>query len=198
MGRPPRPPAVIESERTRLIDVAERLVCDEGPDALTMRRLASEARNGVGLVYRLFEDRDEIVYEVLARQLPRFAAISEGMDARIGHGDIADNLVWMATEMIAIPAARLAIEQHANPRFIDMVANDLVGRGISPTQVVGRYLAAEQAGGRVRADLDPTPMSQVLAALLRDHALTGHMRVDAKARLDSMVRALADALTAAA
>jgi AcrR family transcriptional regulator len=50
-----------EATSERILDAAERLLESEGPDALTMQRLAAEIGYTVGAAYRYFASKDAIV-----------------------------------------------------------------------------------------------------------------------------------------
>lgn len=66
-----------EAFRERLCEAAARLYVDEGPGAVTMRRLATELGCGTMTPYRYFENKDEIVTAVRIRGLHRFSEALE-------------------------------------------------------------------------------------------------------------------------
>jgi AcrR family transcriptional regulator len=75
--------------RERLCEAAERLFAERGPDAVTMRQLASELGVSPMTPYRYFEDKDDILAAVRANGFNRFAealetarAIASGARAR--------------------------------------------------------------------------------------------------------------------
>ena len=47
--------------RRILLDCARRIECAEGADALSIRRLASEANIGVGTIYNYFESKQDVL-----------------------------------------------------------------------------------------------------------------------------------------
>ena len=47
--------------RQSLLDCARRIECAEGADALSVRKLASEANIAVGTVYNYFESKQEVM-----------------------------------------------------------------------------------------------------------------------------------------
>ncbi len=61
-------------DRSDIVAVALELVESEGPDALTMRRLASELDVTTNTVYWHIGSRDELVIEVIREQSERLAA----------------------------------------------------------------------------------------------------------------------------
>jgi AcrR family transcriptional regulator len=63
--------------RDRLCEAAERLFAERGPDAVTMRQLASELGVSPMTPYRYFEDKDDILAAVRANGFNRFAEALE-------------------------------------------------------------------------------------------------------------------------
>lgn len=72
--------------RDRLCDAAERLFAEKGPDAVTMRQLASELGVSPMTPYRYFKDKDDILAAVRTNGFNRFAeALESARDAAQGH-----------------------------------------------------------------------------------------------------------------
>ena len=63
--------------RDRLCEAAERLFAERGPDAVTMRQLASELGVSPMTPYRYFEDKEDILAAVRANAYTRFAEALE-------------------------------------------------------------------------------------------------------------------------
>src|SRR6476469_7300708 len=63
--------------RERLCEAAERLFAERGPDAVTMRQLASELGVSPMTPYRYFEAKDDILAAVRASAFNRFAGALE-------------------------------------------------------------------------------------------------------------------------
>ena len=66
-------PAEVEGFRDRLIEAAERLFAEKGPDAVTMRQLAADLGVSPMTPYRYFKDKDAILAAVRASGFSRFA-----------------------------------------------------------------------------------------------------------------------------
>src|ERR687897_1169978 len=62
---PRRSVETTEELRASLIEHARRLVAREGPDKLTMRALAAEAGCALGLPYKAFADREDLMVELV-------------------------------------------------------------------------------------------------------------------------------------
>jgi AcrR family transcriptional regulator len=69
--------AEIDSFRTRLCDVAEKLFAAHGPDGVTIRELADALEVSSMTPYRYFKDKDTILAAVRTRAFNRFAAAME-------------------------------------------------------------------------------------------------------------------------
>jgi TetR/AcrR family transcriptional regulator, fatty acid biosynthesis regulator len=73
-----KPDAVIgrrlspEARRTHILDVAARLVVHEGVSAVSMERLGREAGISKALCYAYFENRTELLSQLLVREYPAF------------------------------------------------------------------------------------------------------------------------------
>lgn len=63
--------------RDRLCDVAEKLFAEKGPDAVTMRQLASELGVSPMTPYRYFADKEDILAAVRTNGFNRFAEALE-------------------------------------------------------------------------------------------------------------------------
>ncbi|WP_243041864.1 TetR/AcrR family transcriptional regulator [Dyella sedimenti] len=71
-----------EAFRERLCEAAARLYVEEGPAAVTMRRLAAEVGSGTMTAYRYFANKEEIITAVRTRGLHRFSeALERALDS---------------------------------------------------------------------------------------------------------------------
>jgi AcrR family transcriptional regulator len=69
-----RPKLHDDALRIRLLDVAGTLLTTEGPDALSLRRLAAAAGTSTSAVYALFGGKPGILRELFIEAFTRFAA----------------------------------------------------------------------------------------------------------------------------
>jgi AcrR family transcriptional regulator len=69
--------------RDRVCDVGERLFAEHGPDAVTIRQLASELGVSAMTPYRYFKDKDAILAAVRARAFDRFAQAMEDAESQL-------------------------------------------------------------------------------------------------------------------
>ncbi len=71
-----------EAFRERICQVAARLYVDEGPAAVTMRRIATELGSGTMTAYRYFANKEEIITAVRTRGMHRFSeALERALDS---------------------------------------------------------------------------------------------------------------------
>jgi TetR/AcrR family transcriptional regulator, fatty acid biosynthesis regulator len=61
-----------EARRAHILDVAARLVVEEGVSAVSMERLGREAGISKALCYAYFENRTELLSQLLVREYPAF------------------------------------------------------------------------------------------------------------------------------
>lgn len=73
-----------EAFRDRLCDAAAKLYIDEGPAAVSMRRIASALGCGTMTAYRYFASKEQIISAVRTRGLHRFSEALEGALASPG------------------------------------------------------------------------------------------------------------------
>jgi AcrR family transcriptional regulator len=98
----------IAAFRDRLIDVAERLFAERGPEAVTIRQLAGELGVSPMTPYRYFKDKDAILAAARARAFDRHAQALERARAEAGLGPVGrSNLIGAAYVRYALdnPAA---------------------------------------------------------------------------------------------
>ncbi len=77
------PKKIMESReelRTAMIDAAERIICEQGVQALTARRLAADLNIAVGTTYNVFRQMDDLIGEVNARTIARITDIIASVD----------------------------------------------------------------------------------------------------------------------
>jgi AcrR family transcriptional regulator len=74
VSRVARPREYDDQLRTRLVEEAARLLADEGPAALTTRRIAAAVGTSTTAIYSLIGSKDELIQAVCAEGFARLAA----------------------------------------------------------------------------------------------------------------------------
>jgi len=176
MARPKRSEETTRRLRAELLEHASTIVRRDGAAALTMRALAAEVGVSVGLPYKVFADRREIVTEIVRREINTLRAASEELVATAGRGTVGDNLTHFAEAILDSPAAPLARELHSDDQLLGSVTGAADEAGVGPTglvSVLGRYLVAEQQAGRVAGDVDTDAIAFLLAGALHNLLIAG-------------------------
>jgi AcrR family transcriptional regulator len=162
--------------RDALLEHARRLVSRDGASALTMRALAAEAGVSLGLPYKIFADRREIVDEIVAAEMRRFGAAAESLLTRAGSYTVGDNLIWFASIVLNSPAAPLAQELHADDQRLESATKVAERTGLSPASfpaLLADYLTAEQRAGRVRDNIDCQAFGFLIAGAMHNLLIAG-------------------------
>jgi len=162
--------------RATLVDRARTLIAREGAEALTMRRLAVEAGCAVGLTYKLFVDRRELVAEIVHVDVGRLREASDELLARAGTATVGANLMWYAEVVLDSPAVALARELLNDEALMRSVAASADHTGFGPAafpQIITRYLTAEQQAGRVAGQVDTDAFGFLIASTLHNLLVAG-------------------------
>jgi len=172
-ARRPRKPGRPRAEaggaalREALLDAATELAVERGFDAVSLREIAGRAGASPGMIAYYFGDRDGL-YESLFERA--FGRVSEQVEALLADESAGDtNLEELSRVHVTalsrdpwIPQliAREVLARHTRIR-------DLFAQRVSegPIRAVTRWIEAEIAAGRLRADLDPQLTAMSIAAL---------------------------------
>ena len=152
--------------RQRLIDATTALVREVGYAHVTTRATAATARVAGGTLYRHFADKRSLFYAaVLHRNAPIVAATGT-LPTLAGQGTVRGNLLDVIRLLAQLQGDLLPLERAmiADPTLAPPRTNELPSEG--PPFDIARYLAAEQALGRVRAECDPQLAAISLLAML--------------------------------
>jgi AcrR family transcriptional regulator len=198
MSPPRRTADATEQLRRTLLDHARTIIDRDGASALTMRSLATEAGCAVGLPYKVFTDRGELVLELVRAELARLAAAGGELVERSGRHAVGDNLAWFARIILDSPAVALASEIMADTALADAFAAKVHDSADGPAgfaAAFARYLAAEQQAGRVAPDVDPEAYGFLLAGAIHNLVVSGpaYPRPDSRV-LERHLAAIADQL----
>ena len=176
MPRASRGAAATEDLRRSLVDHAKAIVRERGPAALTIRALADEADCSVGLLYKVFADRGDLVVQIVLSELEQIAARHPELVERAGTGTVGGNLTWYATSLLRSPSVALARDIMEDPATTEAFTGiiDRHGGGLDFFEgPVAEYLAAEQALGRVRDDVDVAAFAFLIAGAVHNLIVAG-------------------------
>ncbi|MFB9569171.1 helix-turn-helix domain-containing protein [Saccharopolyspora hordei] len=194
----------------RVLDVAERLVADVGPEGLTVRRLSAESGVPNGAIYHAFGSLAALRGRLWLRAATDFLALqSELVDEALGRAGAVDAVVAAADAPAVFAegrpaAARMLMtvrrEQLLGPDLPEELADALLGLDRKLVSEVLCRLASALWGRRDGPSVEviTTCVVDLPTALPRRHLgrLTAdgaaQVPADARARLAAAVRAVLD------
>ncbi|MFJ6687093.1 TetR/AcrR family transcriptional regulator [Streptomyces werraensis] len=152
-----RSPEERQELRASLIEHARHLVERDGPQALTMRALANEAGCAVGLPYKIFANREELIAELVHLELSQLRAAFDAWTSEAGSRTVGENLTRYARILLETHAPSLTVSHALSDAALTAsVAAQAHRSGLlrSFESSVTDYLLAEQRLGRIAADVD--------------------------------------------
>ena len=195
---PKRRPEATAELRASLLAHARRLVERDGAGALTMRALAAEAGCAVGLPYKVFAKREELVAELVLEEFSRLRQNLDQWAVDAGTGTVGANLARYSRLMLdsQMPAWEMvgALGDDALQRAAAAKAgpSGLLG---SFDVTVRDYLEAEQRLGRIASDVDVDAFGFLITGAIHNLLAAGHgYPRPAQKRLERMLHAAAERL----
>lgn len=181
--------------RRTLLEHARSLVRREGPEALTMRRLAAEAGCALGLPYKVFESREDLAAGLVELELRDLSRRLEEWAADAGRRTVGRQLDRWAEILFESGVPALLRENQLASAAVDArMASATRASGIlaSLERTVPDYLRAEQRLGRIRADADPDLYGFLVAGAVHNLLVSGpEYHRPSRAALRRMLDALA-------
>ena len=167
-----RPAAEPGALRADLLEHAQTLIVRDGLAGLTMRSLAAEAGTAVGLSYKAFASRDELLWELTLRALTELSRQLDDWVARPG-GQLADRLMEFSDIHAASVAPVLVDHVTHGPRRAELfqVAAE-AGVTRSWAALMTAFLLTRQRDGDVRDDVDVEAFGFVLTAAMHHVLVT--------------------------
>lgn len=163
---PPRPATDTDGLRSALLVHARALIARDGVDGLTMRALAGEAGVAVGMSYKAFASRDQLLRELTWVSLSELAAAIEAWAVRPG-GRLADRLMEFADLQAGSDAPALVGHLSQLPGGAEILRDAVeVGVTRSWAAVMTEFLQTRQRERTVRNDVDVEAFGFVLTAAL--------------------------------
>lgn len=150
----PRPATDIDTLRADLLTHAQAVIVRDGVDGLTMRALAVEAGTAVGLSYKAFSSREELLWELTWRSLTALAQQLDDWAARPG-GELTDRLMEFSDLHFASVAPVLVHYFTQGPRGEELF-REAVDAGVTRSwpAIMTEFLLTRQRDGDVRIGVD--------------------------------------------
>jgi AcrR family transcriptional regulator len=197
-GRAHQDPAT--ALRAHLIDTAERLLAERPVATITTRDIARAAAVSDGVLYNYFADKHDLLLAALLRS---YQTLAERFDAAVpepGSGTVEQNLHRYAEAMLDLHArllptiAGLVSEPVLMHRFVDAIHGVAIGPQHNQHRLAD-YIAAEQALGRIAADVDPAATSilvtgSALVLVIANHVLPADARPEPGRQIPAIVDTL--------
>ncbi|MDP9067457.1 MAG: TetR/AcrR family transcriptional regulator [Actinomycetota bacterium] len=140
----PKPPD--PQVRTALIDAAARLLIQEGPGALTTRRLAREVGTSTMAVYTYFRGMEELKHELRREGFARLAALQDALP----HSD--DVVAEVVAQGIAYFTNALANSHLYRFMFMEPIEEGEAEVGIETFERLVRSVQRAVEAGRFQGD----------------------------------------------
>lgn len=194
---PPRPATDVDELRAALLAHARAVIARDGVDGLTMRALAGEAGMAVGMSYKAFTSREQLLRELTWVSLRELAAGIEDWAVR-PDGQLADRLMEFADLQAASDAPALVDHLSQVPGG-EEILREAVEAGITRSwaAVMTEFLRTRQREGTVRGDVDVEAFGFVLTAALHYVLVTNEpFLAPDRATLARYVSAVADQIGA--
>ncbi|WP_084959084.1 TetR/AcrR family transcriptional regulator [Thermoactinospora rubra] len=156
-----------QETRERIVEAAAAVIDEHGVAGATTKRIAARAGCSEALLYKHFGSKEELFLAALLGRLPALGPALARLHARVGVGDLVENLTEFAvtaTEFYrrAVPMAAGLVGE---PALLASFRAMLESRGIGPHVPIGvlaDYFRAEQEAGRLSREVD----ADAAAALL--------------------------------
>lgn len=167
----PRAARDADELRESLLEHAHSIITREGMPGLTMRALANEAGTAVGLSYKAFASRDDLLWELAWRSLQELIERIDDWSAR-SEGDLAERIMEFAELHFDSMAPDLVDHVSRGPRGDEFLREaTAAGTTRSWTAVMTAFLSARQQRGEIREDADVEAFGFMLTAAIH-HVVT--------------------------
>jgi AcrR family transcriptional regulator len=168
----PRPAADIEALRAKLLEHARAVIARDGVEGLTMRALAAEAGTAVGLSYKAFSSRDELLWELAWASIVELTQQLDDWVARPG-GALADRLMEFSDLHFASVAPVLVDHVTRGPRAEELFRATVdAGLNRSWAALMTEFLQTRQRAGEVRDDVDIEAFGFIITAAMHHVLVT--------------------------
>ncbi len=175
-GRPPG------DGREAILQAAGELLRERGISRLTTREVAARAGVSEASVFYHYGDRAKLLVAVFDRGLAPLLAIAEGVIAGSDRRQLLER-IGRGIERFLKEAMPVLTAAQSDAGLRDGLAAMMAARDLGPhrgVEKIGDYLAAEQAAGRVRGDVDPHAVAASFVGTCVMRALQASMHMPAR------------------
>jgi AcrR family transcriptional regulator len=159
-------PALHERRRTEILEAAARVFVEKGFHQATTADLAKEAGVSMGLLYRYFKNKEDLVLQFAGRErdetLRRIEAFAEADDWASSLDGLIDVLV---AEAFQVEYARLTFEVVAEASRNQVLRERLMADDLTLRRALTAALRRHQARGTLGAELNAAMVAEVVTAV---------------------------------
>ncbi|MEU0853250.1 helix-turn-helix domain-containing protein [Streptomyces flaveolus] len=155
----------IHNVRGHLFEAAERVLLQDGPDALTSRAVTEEANCAKGVLHRHFTDFDTFLAELVLDRVRDIEARTTTLRAAVGTGSVVDNLADALQDLFGpVTVAIVALITSRDGLRARLREAGLTGipLAMQGTAMIAAYLTAERETGRLAGDADIDTLAPTL------------------------------------
>lgn len=130
-----------EEVRNRIVDIARRIISQEGVEALSIRRITKEMGYSAGSVYHYFESKEQIVLCVLREGYKRILAALKPLESDMPPEEaLCTSFIGYIEGMLAWSLEYKALMLSSSPEVLDFTS--VLGEGISEKRPALKMMAA--------------------------------------------------------
>lgn len=161
--------------RERILQAATEVIRAKGLARTTTKEIARIAGCSEGSLYNHFQSKEDLFIHVMRGYLPSFIATLMQLHQRQGVGTVRENLEELAITALAYfhESVPMSASIFAEPELLAHHRQEGRKRNQGPhkaNEEVAAYLRAEQLLGRVRSDVDPRAVADLLLGACFQHA----------------------------
>lgn len=150
--------------RGRILSIARRILAEEGPDALSVRRIAGEMEYSAASLYHYFKDKDSILHCLLMEGYQRIlASIRKPERGLPADETIKASMKYYITGVLEWPAEYRALMLSSKPEILSVTA--VLGEDVCEIRESFRMFASaieEGIASGIFAPCDPVLTAQAL------------------------------------
>ncbi len=168
-GARPHPPG-----RTKIVEALKTLLAEKEFSAITVSEIARTAGVTEALIYKYFEDKRDLLHQVLAEYLDTFLTRAEhDLNGVSGALPKLRKLIWYHINMYdtnRVFARILLLEVRNVPDYFESDAYRIVKRY---SKIVSDIVEEGRARGEIRNDISPKVMRQIILGAIEHLCLPG-------------------------
>lgn len=155
----------IHDVREKLFKAAERVLLNDGPDALTSRAVTTEAGVAKGILHRHFPDFDAFLAALALTHIERIDSLSNELRDTAGEGTVTGNIAKLLAAALTPATIRiinLVCSRHELRERLRLTTPRGIPLATEITRMLAAYLTAERGLGRIAITTDVDTLAILL------------------------------------